>query len=200
MSWTAYLLTSVLWLSWLSYRANATTTTHWVEWQWNRGIEHWAVSSFARTAHSLPFSALLARSTALIHSLTRSFSPELMRKIYFYELNVSISCHFNPLCSTSAPAAPKHTQRRGWNQRKSYALIQMTSKSLQQKETFTQNKTKQKQKKRDTNAVWHTLTRTRNYAAKTNEIAMPQDAAYIWRDINDLLLTFSFSILIAIFS
>ena len=117
MSWTAYLLTSVLWLSWLSYRANATTTTHWVEWQWNRGIEHWAVSSFARTAHSLPFSALLARSTALIHSLTRSFSPELMRKIYFYELNVSISCHFNPLCSTSAPAAPTHKGEAETNER-----------------------------------------------------------------------------------
>ena len=71
----------------------------------------------------------------LIHSLTRSFSPELMRKIYFYKVNELISCHFNPLCSNSAPAAPILSTVR----LKPTKKLRLDSNSLQQKETFTKS-------------------------------------------------------------
>ena len=70
-------------------------------------LEYWAtrssVWSFARTAHSFACSALLAslaRSAALIRSLARSLTRSRAhgKAVFVYEMNASISSHFNPLC------------------------------------------------------------------------------------------------------
>ena len=60
---------------------------HWLERLWNRRVSYWAirssVCSFAHTTHSIACSALptsLACSAALIRSLARSLTPELMGK------------------------------------------------------------------------------------------------------------------------
>ena len=79
-------------------------SAQWVEWLWNRRVEYWvirsSVCSFARTAHSFAWSALLAslaRSAALIHLFARSFTHSLShfgadgKKVFVYGLNASIS-------------------------------------------------------------------------------------------------------------
>ena len=78
----------------------------------------------------------------LIHSLTRSFSPELMRKIYFYKVNELISCHFNPLCSNSAPAAPILSTVR----LKPTKKLRLDSNDKQQLATFPHSPPKKKKK------------------------------------------------------
>ena len=64
------------------------------------GRKYWATHSsthsFARIAHSLAFSALLAslaRSTVLVHSLARSLirSRAHGKAVFVYEMNASIS-------------------------------------------------------------------------------------------------------------
>jgi len=77
----------------------------WVEWLWNRRVDNWVIRSsfrsFARTAHSFACSALLAtlvRFAALIRSLARSLTHSGAHGKEVYELNVSISYSFNPLC------------------------------------------------------------------------------------------------------
>ena len=59
-------------------------SAQWEEWPWNRREEYWAIRS---SAHSFAISALLAslaRFAALIRSLARSLTPELMGKSFVF--------------------------------------------------------------------------------------------------------------------
>ena len=82
--------------------------TRSVEWLWNRRVQYWAICSFVRshcTAHSFACSALLAtlaRSAALICSLTRSLTPELMGKRF---LSAKYTRRFHTLLAHCAPPA-----------------------------------------------------------------------------------------------
>ena len=82
---------------------NGRTEVRWGEWLWNRCVEaiRSSTHSFARAAHSFACSALLA-SLASSATLIRSFARSLTyfeaheEEVFVYELNVSISYHFNP--------------------------------------------------------------------------------------------------------
>ena len=64
----------------------------WVEWLWNRRVQHWAICSSACSA----LLAWLTRSAHLFaRSLTRSWAHG--EKVFVYRMNASISFNFNPL-------------------------------------------------------------------------------------------------------
>ena len=78
----------------------------WVEWLWNWCVGYWAIRSsarsFARTADSFAWIALLAslaRSTALICSLTHSLAPELMET---KNMSMNWTCRFDTVSTDSA--------------------------------------------------------------------------------------------------
>ena len=105
------------------YHRQSATAAFWVEMAWNRRVKCWAIHSSARSllrSHCSLFCSLwYAHSLARL--LTRSRTLE---GGFVYEINVSKSCNFIPLCTaaiaiatTTASPPHLHSVEMAWNWR-----------------------------------------------------------------------------------